>query len=107
MARPVDELEAILAKTVGIAAVRMPLTAAYLFGSYAEGKPHEYSDIDIALFSPAAESMPLREKMNLLTDIEMAVGGEVQLHLFSDKCLTEARPTNIYGHILATGRRIA
>ncbi len=86
---------------------RLPVTAAYLFGSYSEGTPDEDSDIDIAIFSPAADEMLLEEKIGLLAELRLEVGAEVELHLYGDSCFREARPSNIYGHILATGRKIA
>ncbi len=107
MARSVEELEEILLRTVEEARRRLPLAAAYLFGSYAEGNAHDDSDIDIALFSPAADEMTLPERIDTLVDIDVAIDAEVELHLYSDRCLEKARPSNIYGHILTTGRKIA
>ena len=31
---------------------RLPITQAYLFGSYAHGTPHAWSDIDLCIVSP-------------------------------------------------------
>ena len=45
--------------------------------------------------------------IDTLVDIDVAIDAEVELHLYSDRCLEKARPSNIYGHILATGRKIA
>jgi predicted nucleotidyltransferase len=33
----------------------MPIDRAFLFGSYARGTPHEWSDVDMCFFSPAFE----------------------------------------------------
>ena len=107
MARSVEELEEILRQTVEEARRRLPLAAAYLFGSHAEGNARDDSDIDIALFSAAADEMTLPERIDTLVDIDKAIDAEVEPHLYSDKCLQKARPSNIYGHILATGRKIA
>lgn len=107
MDRSAKEIDRILKETVRQAARRLPLTAAYLFGSYATGCPRDESDIDVALFSPGAEDIPLTKRVRLLTHIRLAVDAEIELHLFDDKRLGEARPTNIFGVILATGRRVA
>ena len=107
MVRSTEELDGILERTVEEANRCFPLTAAYLFGSYAEGKAHDASDIDIALFSPASDTMALPERLDALARIDIAVNAEVELHLYSDQALAEARPSNIVGHIIKTGRRIA
>ena len=107
MARSTEELNTILQRTVQEASKRFEVTAAYLFGSYANGSATDESDIDIALFSPAADRMTLAARLDALVDIDIAVGAEVELHLFSNKCLTKARPSNIYGLILSEGRKIA
>jgi len=107
MARSVEELEEILRRTVEETRRRLPLAAAYLFGSYAEGKAHDDSDIDIALFSAAADEMTLPQRIDTLVDIDMAVDAEVELHLYSDKRLTAPKPASMSAYILASGRKIA
>ena len=106
MVRSDAEVERIVRKTLQLAAERLPLAAAYLFGSYCDGTADEDSDIDIALFSPAAKDLSLNDRITLLTDIRLAVGAEVELHLFDQDCLAEARPSNFYGHIVSTGRKV-
>lgn len=108
MARQPAEVANIVAKTVeALRQHGVPIRSAYLFGSYVVGKPGEDSDIDIAVFSDAVDNMSLNERLSLLARVEMEVGVEVEIHLFASRCLEEARPTNFYGHILKTGRRIA
>ena len=107
MARRAEEVDAIVRRTVQLAERRIPVSAALLFGSYCDGTAGDDSDIDVALFSPAVEKMTLEEKISFLADLRLAVGAEVEIHLFGEDRLREARPTNIYGHVLATGRRIA
>ena len=107
MARSVEELEEILRRTVEEARERLPLAAAYLFGSYANGDPHEWSDIDVALFSPAAEELTLEDKVRHLARIRLAIDAEVELHLYSDRRLTASKPASMSAYILATGRKIA
>jgi predicted nucleotidyltransferase len=34
---------------------KIPIDRAYLFGSYAQGTPHEWSDVDVCFFSPSFE----------------------------------------------------
>jgi len=105
--RSAAEIEQVVQRVIRLAAERVPLTAAYLFGSYCDGSATDDSDSDIALFSPGADTMPPPDRTRLLTDIRLAVETEVELHLYDDKWLAQARPSNVYGHILATGRRVA
>jgi predicted nucleotidyltransferase len=46
-----ETLEKSLNEYIAIITQNMPIDKAYLFGSYATGTPHEWSDIDICLFS--------------------------------------------------------
>ena len=107
MARSPEEIERIVRRIIELASQRLAITAAYLFGSYCDGTATDGSDIDIALFSRGADELPLEDRISLLTDIRLAVDAEVELHLFDEKCLRQARPTNIYGHIVTTGHRLA
>ena len=97
----------ILARTVEALRRRVPLTAVYLFGSYAQGCADEDSDIDVAVFSPAVEGMDLEHRVETSADVQAEVDAEVEIHLFPAAALGEARPSNIYGLILETGERVA
>ncbi len=50
---------------------RIIIDAAVLFGSYVNGEPHEYSDIDLAVFSEDANAMSLRERVALAVQLQM------------------------------------
>ena len=106
MARSADEVNRIAAETVGALRRRLPVTAAYLFGSYAEGRATDDSDIDVAVFSPAVERMDLEQRVEVIVTVRFEVNAEVEIHLFPAAALDSARPTNIYGHILKTGKRL-
>lgn len=107
MARSAEELKDILDRTLQEARKYFRIEAAYLFGSYAEGNPHEWSDIDIALFSPDAEEIRLEDKIKQLAAVSLAVDAEVELHLYSDWKLKSPPRASMSQHILATGRKIA
>ena len=107
VARTAKELEDILQRTIDEVSRRLSLREAYLFGSYANGTADDNSDIDIALFSPTEDNLALEDRFRLIARVRYAVQAEIELHLYSDKCLKRAEPSNIYGHILATGRKIA
>ena len=59
-----------------------PLCAAYLFGSHAEGRAHQWSDIDVAVFIKGLESWDLSRKTRLIVQIQKEVGFDVEPHLF-------------------------
>lgn len=106
MARQLAEATEIARQAVSLLRDRIPVKGAYLFGSYSQGTAHDGSDIDLAAFSPAVDGMTVEEKMDLIARIQKQLGTEVEIHLFSERCLKEARPTNFYGHVLRTGIKI-
>lgn len=107
MARTTEELNDILNRTVQEARRYFPISAAYLFGSYVENRAGDWSDIDVALFSPEAKRITLKDKVERLARIQVAVDAEIELHLYSDTRLDEASPGSICDTILADGRKIA
>lgn len=104
MAREIDRTLSIARQVVERLRSRIPVTEAYLFGSQLDGTATDDSDIDIAAFSPAADGMRYDEKVALIVDIERQVGGPIDLHVFGDRCLIEARPTNLFGYVRAHGQ---
>ena len=106
MYRSTVEVNKIARKAAKLLGNYVTLKAGFLFGSYVNGKPHKYSDIDLAFFSPSVNRMGLEEKISLISKVGQQVGSDVEIHLYSDRCLKDARPTNFYGYILKTGRKI-
>lgn len=106
MARDLAEVETVAKRAVSLLRSHIPLTRAYLFGSYVEGTAREDSDIDVAVFSPAVDTMNFSERANLAIEVERQVDASVELHLFGAESLTEARPSNFYGFLLAHGKPI-
>ena len=106
MYRSTLEVNRIARRTTKLLSGYVRLKAGYLFGSYVFGKPHKYSDIDLAFFSPSVNRMGIEEKVSLISKVGQQVGSDVEIHLYSDRCLKDARPTNFYGYILKTGRKI-
>jgi len=43
--------------------------AIVLFGSYARGRPHEWSDIDVAVVSPDFEGVPMWRRQEIIADL--------------------------------------
>ncbi len=106
MGRDIEKIERIAQQTISLLRKRIPIIQAYLFGSHVDGMAHESSDIDIAAFSPEVGNMPLEVKTNLIVSIERQIDAPVELHLFSEKNLAEARPTNFFGYLQTQGKQI-
>jgi len=86
---------------------KLQISKAFLFGSYVEGKPDEWSDIDIAIFSPDVEDWSIEQKAELATSVKLNCHDHVEVHIFPEDALSRARPTNFYGYIIENGRKIA
>jgi len=107
VARPVAEAHGIARRAVEEARKHIPVVDAIVFGSYADGIPHEWSDIDLAIFSPAVDGMSAREYLDICRAISKVSDYEVEVHLFGERHRRDARPSNFVGHILKTGKRVA
>lgn len=83
---------------------RIRVTEVILFGSHAVGKPHPYSDIDIAVISPDFNDKNSMYKADIAAQVKINCPSDVEIHPVAQKNLKMARPTNFLGHILKTGR---
>ena len=86
---------------------KIRISEAFVFGSYAVGKPNMWSDIDLAIFSPDVEDWTIERRAELAIDIKLHCNANVELHIFSTEALSQARPTNFYGYIIENGRKVA
>ena len=102
----VASLAGIVEKGVARVRERIPIEAAFLFGSQASGEANEDSDIDLAIFSPAIDGLNLFERVRLASELELGCDSSLELHLFSSRALANARPTNFAGYIVARGKRV-
>ncbi|MCD4813185.1 nucleotidyltransferase domain-containing protein [bacterium] len=58
---------------------------AYIFGSYAEGKEDQYSDIDLGIFIEEFEKWDLFKMSKISAIIQKKAGDDLELHFFSNK----------------------
>ena len=84
-----------------------PVTDAIMFGSYVDGTPHEWSDIDLAIFTPAADTWTRQARHAVNRAIRKSVDLAVEVHFFGMKAKANARPSNFAGYVLEHGKRIA
>jgi len=80
------------------------ITEVILFGSYAAGTPHRYSDIDIAVVSPDFDDKDVSFRADIAARVKINCPADIEVHPIAYKNLKNARPTNFLGHILRTGK---
>jgi len=102
----VANLEETIEKGLARVRERIPIEAAYLFGSQLTGEADEESDIDLAIFSPAIDGLNLYERVHLASELALRCDSTLELHLYSSRALASARPTNFAGYIVTHGKRL-
>lgn len=107
MVRKKAELKKTIKEVLKFLSKKISIKIAVLFGSYAKGTPHENSDIDLAVFSKDAKDMSIEKIVKLQAEVKLKYCVDMEIHIFSEDLLKEARPTNFYGHILETGKKVA
>jgi len=100
-------LDSALEKALAFLRERIRIEAAYLFGSQLTGNTHEYSDIDLAVFSPDVEKMTFMQRVRIGSELRLECDPDVELHLYTSRALANARPTNFAGYIVTHGKRLA
>ncbi len=103
MVKSQDQVKAALAEFIKLLESTVDLYAVVLFGSYAKGKPKEFSDIDVAVFSPAFRKDPL-EEMTLLLKLRRKVDIDIEPLPFNKEAFLHQARTDFVSEILAHGR---
>lgn len=76
-----------------------------LYGSWVNGNPDEFSDIDLAVFSPDFGKNKLKE-LQLLSKVAWEVDESIEAIPYSSDQLDNVDPTNFVYEILKTGETI-
>ncbi|MTI58562.1 MAG: nucleotidyltransferase domain-containing protein [Firmicutes bacterium] len=76
-----------------------------LYGSWANGNPNEYSDIDIAVFSPNFGKHKLKE-LQLLSKLAWNIDESIEAIPYSSEQLNNNDPTNFANNIIKSGEII-
>lgn len=103
MVKVKNSVKKTLLKTIKYLQKQITVTEVILFGSYAYGTPHKYSDIDIAVISPDFENKDLSFKADIVSKTKINCSIDIDIHPFTKKSLKDARSTNFIGHIVKTG----
>ena len=106
MVRSAADVERVCEQALATLEQVTPISAAYLFGSYAEGRAHEGSDIDLAVFTPAAGRLKIADRARLQLDVQRRCALDLELHLYPEDALQRARRSNFYGYLLEHGKRL-
>lgn len=106
MVRSAAEVDQISRHALAELEREMPVAAAFLFGSYVEGRPHEGSDIDLAIFTSERARLTISEKSRLQLLLQRQCALDLELHVYSEDALRRARRTNFYGYLLERGKRL-
>ncbi|HHY98662.1 MAG TPA: nucleotidyltransferase domain-containing protein [Firmicutes bacterium] len=84
----------------------IPLDCVYLYGSYAHGRPKPYSDVDVAVVSPAFGGDIIKDTVFLMEHFEKT-GLMVEPRAYTREELRQAQAgTFLYDEVLKKGFRI-
>ncbi len=67
MVTTASELDRIISAFVALLSKSVRVDAVILYGSYVNGSPDEWSDIDIAVISPDFEDVPMWERQRIIS----------------------------------------
>jgi len=105
MVKTKDELKRKLKSFIELIDKDFHLEAVVLFGSYAGDNPRDYSDVDVAVFSPDFGNNPLDE-MTRLCKIRRKIDTDIEPLPFSAREFYEHTKADFVNEILEHGRII-
>jgi len=91
------------AEAVAALARRVPVSAAFVFGSQVDGRATEHSDIDIAVFAQGVETWDLMEHARVASRVQAEVGDDIELHIFPDAQLGHCEPASFAAYVQKHG----
>ena len=101
-----DEVMARAIEAVAALARRVPVSAAFIFGSQVDGQATEHSDIDIAVFARGVETWGLLEHARAASRVQAEVGDDIELHIFPDVQLEHPEPASFAAYVQKHGVRM-
>ena len=75
----------------------------YVFGSRAEGRGDEWSDIDLAVFMDGVEAWDIRRRARAMTEVQEKAGIDIEAHLFSTSALDHPERGSFAAYIIKNG----
>ena len=82
----------------------IPIKEIILFGSYAQGNPQKYSDIDLAVISDWFEGKPKIENMQYLSRIAAAYNSLIEALPFTEEEYRNLDRRSFLASIIQSGR---
>lgn len=101
-----DKVMARAMEAVAALARRVPVSAAFVFGSQVNGQATEHSDIDIAAFARGVETWNLLDHARVASRVQAEVGDDIELHIFSDAQLEHCEPASFAAYVQKHGVRV-
>jgi len=99
------KLKKILKEYISILTKQFNIYSIVLFGSYAQGNPCEYSDIDLAVFSESFGKDPIGE-MTMLCKMRRQVDTDIEPLPFSKENFLKHSEKDFIHEILMNGKII-
>ena len=97
------EIERRALAAVQIIARKDTVRAAYLFGSYADGRASRWSDIDVAIFIDGIETWDIQQCARAMAQVQLEAGLDIEAHLFPASALDHPEPATFAHYILHHG----
>ena len=107
MAAQSDDVMLQVNRALAVLRQRVDVSAAFLFGSHAEGCADADSDIDLAVFFKGAEDWGLRKRAGLAVLVQREVGNEVELHVFGASTFDRPDPASLAAYVQKHGVRVS
>ena len=101
----VKNLEAVLQAFIKELQKTIRVEKVYVYGSYAQQKEHDYSDIDVAVISPDFEGGTERDYL-ILGHAAIKVCSLIEAKPYRPQDLMNLSPTEFLGMIVKTGKVI-
>ena len=83
---------------------KIPIKEIILFGSYAQGDPQDYSDIDLAVISDWFEGKPRIESMQFLSRMAAAYNSLIEALPFTEEEYKNLDKRSFLASIIRSGR---
>jgi len=93
-------------RAVACLAEDITVERALVFGSQVEGRAHRWSDIDVAVFSPEADDIGLRQYLDMMLRVGKTVGYDLEVHLYPTRELDPRHMSPWSRHVLQTGVQV-
>jgi predicted nucleotidyltransferase len=105
MALSEDQVVEIIQGFIDRLSQEIPIKEYVLFGSYAEGNPKEYSDIDLAVISDWFEGRPKIDNMKYLSKMAAAYNCLIEALPFTEEEYRNLDKRSFLASIIKRGRK--